>query len=175
MNHVSDTETPSGVLAVVAIVQNPPPSNPDLLLILDRIADPGNMGTIVRTAAAAGVDAVLAGPGCVDIYNPKVVRSTMGALIRLPVLSASWPEIEQLAADMTVWLAAADGRKTYHQVDWRLPSALIIGSEADGAGPKANNLAHQTVTIPISAQTESLNAAIAAGVILFEANRQRTP
>lgn len=173
MANVSDTETPAGVLAVAAMVAQPLPERPDMLLILDRVADPGNMGTILRTSAAAGVDGVLAGPGCVDVYNPKVVRSSMGAHLRLPVLSLSWKEIEAVVAGMAVWLAAADGRTSYTEVDWRQPSALIIGSEARGAGQKAYTLAHETVSIPMAAETESLNAAVAAGIILFEARRQR--
>ncbi len=174
MDHVSDTQTPSGVLAVIAIAPQTLPQTPEMLLILDRIADPGNMGTILRTSAAAGVDGVLAGPGCVDFYNPKVVRSSMGAHLRLPMMSLSWQEIEQIVDDMTVWLAAANGRTAYNEVNWRQPAALIIGSEASGAEQQAYDLAHQVVSIPMSAQTESLNAAVATGVILFEALRQRT-
>jgi TrmH family RNA methyltransferase len=174
MAHVSDTETPSGVLAVITITPQPLPQTPDLILVLDRIADPGNMGAIIRTSAASGVDALLAAPGCVDFYNPKVVRSSMGAHLRLPLLSLSWLEIEQHTAGTAVWLAAANGRIPHYAVDWRQPSTLIIGSEASGAGRKAANLAHNEVTIPMSAQTESLNAAVAAGIILFEARRQRT-
>lgn len=171
--HASDTETPSGVLGVVEIVPLPLPEPPQWLLILDRVADPGNMGTILRTSAAAGVDGVLAGPGCVDVYNPKVVRSSMGAHLRLPVLSLSWQEIEDKVAGMAVWVAAADGRTSYSEVDWKRPSALIIGSEARGAGQKAYTLAHESVNIPMAGETESLNAAVAAGVILFEGQRQR--
>jgi TrmH family RNA methyltransferase len=173
MAHASDTETPSGVLAVVSISPLPLPHSPNLLLILDRIADPGNLGTILRTSAAAGVDGVLLGPGCVDPYNPKVVRSSMGAHLRLPLLALSWPEIEQLVDGMAVWLAAADGHTPYAQVNWQQPSALIIGSEAAGAGQQASNLAQKTVYIPMHSQTESLNAAVATGILLFERLRQR--
>jgi TrmH family RNA methyltransferase len=172
--HVSDTETPAGVLAVVSIVQPDLPESPKLLLILDRLSDPGNMGTILRSSAASGIDGVLAGPGCVDIYNPKVVRSSMGALLRLPVLSLSWAEIGEVVAGMHVWLAAADGRINYTDVDWRQPSALIIGSEAHGAGQRAHHISHEVINIPMAAESESLNAAVAASVILFEARRQKT-
>jgi TrmH family RNA methyltransferase len=173
MAQASDTETPAGILAVVEFVPLALPQPADLLLVLDRVADPGNMGTILRTSAASGVDTVLAGPGCVDIYNPKVVRSSMGALVRLPVLSLPWPDIEQAVAGMAVWLAAADGRTSYTEVDWQQPSALIIGSEARGAGQQAYELADGTITIPMATETESLNAAVASAVILFEALRQR--
>jgi TrmH family RNA methyltransferase len=173
MAHASDTETPAGVLAVVEIVSQPLPESPGLLLVLDRIADPGNMGTILRSSAAAGVDGVLIGPGSVDIYNPKVVRSSMGALLRLPVLSLSWAEIGEAVEGMTVWLAAANGRTAYTAVNWQKPSALIIGSEAHGAGQLAKDIAHNTVSIPMASDTESLNAAVAAAIILFEARRQK--
>ncbi len=174
MNQASDTETPAGVLAVVPMIPRPLPAGPALLLILDRIANPGNLGTMLRTAAAAGADGVILGPGCVDAYNPKVVRGGMGAHLRLPLLPAGWPEIAELTAGMAVWLAAAGGPLAYYDVDWRQPSALIIGGEAAGASAPAYQLAGSTVSIPMQAETESLNAAVAAGIILFEAVRQRT-
>jgi len=174
MAHASDTETAAGVLAVVSTVTTELPESPDLLLILDRVADPGNMGTILRSSAASGVDGVLVAPGSVDIYNPKVVRSSMGALLRLPVLPFSWKEIKQTVKGMNVWLAAADGRTPYTEINWQQPSTLIIGSEAHGAGQRAYEIAHNPVRIPMAAETESLNAAVAASVILFEARRQKT-
>ncbi|HSM55237.1 MAG TPA: RNA methyltransferase [Candidatus Sulfomarinibacteraceae bacterium] len=173
MAAMSDVATPPGLLVVLPMAPRPLPENPDLLLILDAVRTPGNMGTMLRTAAAAGVDAVLLAPGCVDLYNPKVIRGGMGAHLRLPVHSAAWPEIKALTKGMAVWLAAADGAYPYTDVNWRRPSALIIGSEASGAGKHASGIATQTVYIPMHAATESLNAAIAAGVILFEAARQR--
>jgi tRNA G18 (ribose-2'-O)-methylase SpoU len=98
----------------------------------------------------------------------------MGALLRLPVLSLSWAEIGEVVAGMHVWLAAADGRINYTDVDWRQPSALIIGSEAHGAGQRAHHISHEVINIPMAAESESLNAAVAASVILFEARRQKT-
>ena len=174
MAAMSDTETPQGVLAVLGVVQRPFPSHPTFLLILDSIRDPGNLGTILRTAAAAGVDGVWLGPGCVDAYNPKVVRSSMGALLRLPLAGGGWPEITASAEKLTVYLAAADGERVYTAVDWTQPCALIIGSEASGAGRQAHQLAHERISIPIKSHTESLNAAVASAVILFEAVRQRS-
>lgn len=170
---VSDTETPAGVLAVLPVIQLPLPDHPTLLLILDRLADPGNLGTMIRTAAAAGVDGVLLAPGCVDAYNPKTVRATMGALLRLPVQSLSWAAIEETTAGLSVWLAAADGPIEYTDVDWRKPVALVIGSEASGVGAEALALGRGRIAVPMAAQTESLNAAAAAAAILFEARRQR--
>lgn len=169
----SDTESPSGIMAVLPMIELPMPDRPTLLLILDRVADPGNLGAMVRTAAAAGADGVLLSPGCVDAYNPKAVRATMGALLRLPVLSLSWGEIERKSAGLAVYLAAADGPVEYTAVDWRQPAALVIGSEASGVGPEALALGGQQVSVPMAARTESLNAAAAAAVLLFEARRQR--
>jgi RNA methyltransferase, TrmH family len=174
MAAMSDTETPQGVLAVMGVVQRPFPPQPTLLLILDSIRDPGNLGTILRTAGAAGVDGVWLGPGCVDAYNPKVVRSSMGALLRLPLAGGSWSEIAASTKGLVVYLAAADGAVAYTAVDWTQPTALIIGSEASGAGQQAHRLAYERIAIPIQSHTESLNAAVAAGVILFEVMRQRS-
>jgi TrmH family RNA methyltransferase len=173
MAAMSDTETAPGVLAVLPIAPRPLPAAPSLLVILDSVANPGNLGSILRTAAAAGVDGVLLGPGCVDAYNPKVVRGSMGAVLRLPVWAENWEVIGRLAAGLDVWLAAARDGTTYTAVDWHRPSALLIGSEAQGAGAQAERLATGRVTIPMRDETESLNAAMAAGILLFEAARQR--
>jgi TrmH family RNA methyltransferase len=175
MQAMSDTTTPAGILAVLPTQPRPLPPQPSLLLVLDEISTPGNLGTMLRTAGAAGVDGVLLGPGCVDLYNPKVVRGSMGAHLRLPVHSQTWPEITAALAGMQVWLAAVEAERAYAYtaVNWRQPSALIIGSEAAGAGAEARRLANGSITIPMHAATESLNAAMAAGIILFEAARQR--
>ena len=173
MRRMSDTQTPPGVLAVIPFPDLPWPSQPELLLILDQVGNPGNLGTMLRTAAAAGVSGVLLAPGCVDAYNPKTVRGGMGAHLRLPVRAASWAEISELCAELAVWTAVADGHTSYTQVNWRQPTGLIIGGEASGPGAEAAQLSQGTTHIPMHAATESLNAAVAAAVILFEAARQR--
>jgi TrmH family RNA methyltransferase len=173
MAEMSDTETAPGVLAVLPMAPRPWPDAPELVVILDAVTNPGNLGTILRAASAAGAGGVLLGPGCVDPYNPKVARGSMGALLRLPVLSASWEEIGQMTAGLDVWLAAARDGTAYTAVDWRRPAAVLIGGEARGAGAAAEQLATGRVTIPMHDDTESLNAALAAGIILFEAARQR--
>lgn len=173
MAAMSDTETPAGVLVVAAMSARPLPARPSLLLILDGVQNPGNLGSMLRTAAAAGVDGVLLGPGCVDAYNPKVLRGSMGAHLRLPIQALTWAEMEPMVAGLTVWLADVAEGVAYTAVSWRTPSALIIGSEAWGAGEEALALANGRCTIPMHAATESLNAALAAGIILFEAARQR--
>ncbi|MFN2134751.1 MAG: TrmH family RNA methyltransferase [Candidatus Promineifilaceae bacterium] len=170
---MSDTETAPGVLAVVRIDERPLPQRPSFVLILDGLATPGNLGTILRTAGATAVDAVLLSSGSVDIYNPKVVRGAMGAHLRVPVRRFTWAEIAAYTAGLAVWTAEARGEQNYAQIDWRQPSALIIGNEAHGAGAEAQALARGSAVIPMAAATESLNAATAAAVILFEAYRQR--
>jgi RNA methyltransferase, TrmH family len=173
MTDMSDTESPPGILAVVPIRPKPLPARPSLLLVLDAITNPGNLGAMLRTAGAAGVEGALLGPGCVDAYNPKVVRGGMGIHLRLPLQALTWAQMETAVTGLRVWAAAADGNTPYTAVPWQEPSALIIGNEARGASQAALALAHGRITIPMRDATESLNAAVAAGVILFEAVRQR--
>jgi TrmH family RNA methyltransferase len=173
MAAMSDVVTPPGILLVMPMEPSPLPQHPDLLLILDAVRTPGNLGTMLRTAAAAGVDGVLLGPGTVDLYNPKVIRGAMGAHLRLPVHSMEWAQISEVSSGLAVYLASIDGTLPYTDANWRQPSALIIGSEASGPGAEAGALATHRVYIPMHARTESLNAAIAAAVVLFEAARQR--
>lgn len=171
---LTDTVTPQPLVAVVPQPSLSPPAEPSLLLVLDRLRDPGNLGTILRTAVAAGVDEVLLAPGTVEPYNPKVVRAGMGAHFRLPMaVGVRWPEIAQRLAGLTVWLADSAASLAYDQLDWCKPSALIVGGEAAGAGDVANSVAQGRVHIPMCAETESLNAAVATAIILFEAARQR--
>jgi len=173
MRAMSDTQTPQGVLAVVPFPQLVPPSAPSLLLVVDGMRDPGNLGTLLRTAEAAGVEEVLLAPGTVDPYNPKVVRGAMGTHFRLPIHAQGWSEIADALCGMRILLADVQGKQVYDKVDWRAPSALIVGGEAEGASTRARELASTTVSIPMQGGTESLNAAIASAIILFEAARQR--
>ncbi len=169
----SDTVTPQGILVVLPFPDLPRPEHATFTLILDRLRDPGNLGTILRTALAAGVEQLLLAPGTVDFSNPKVVRAAMGAHLRLPVLDAGWDTIADAVKGCNVWLAAASKKNRYTDVDWTRPSALIVGSEAHGAGTEARALARGKVSIPMASDVESLNAAIASAVILFEVVRQR--
>ena len=174
MKSLSDTETPQGLLAVLQI-SNLPISNPlDFILIPDQIRDPGNLGTLLRTAAAAGVQAILIPPETTDAFAPKVVRSGMGAHFRLPIHSMMWGEIEQMSksANLQVYLADMDGRSCL-ETDLRQPLALIVGSEAEGACEEAQKLATQIISIPMMGMMESLNAGVAGSVLMFEVVRQR--
>lgn len=174
MRHMSDTQQPQGVIGVFPLPQITPPPAPERVLILDAIRDPGNLGTLLRTAAAAGVQAVLVAPGCVDPYNPKVLRAGMGAHFRVPLAEMDWSRIGTYCAGLRVCLADAAGDTRYDLADWRAGWALITGSEAHGASAEAQQIASARVYIPMAAATESLNAATAAAVILFEAQRQRS-
>jgi TrmH family RNA methyltransferase len=167
----ADTQAPQGILAVVPFIQLRP--GPGLVLIVDRLRDPGNLGTMLRSAEAAGVGEVLLAPDTVDHYNPKVVRGAMGAHLSLAVAALDWPDIGERVRGRTVWLADAGGEVAYDAVDWTQPSALIVGGEAHGAGKQAGALATGRVSIPMAGGAESLNAAMAATVILFEVARQR--
>ncbi|MEM7115417.1 MAG: RNA methyltransferase [Chloroflexota bacterium] len=170
---ISDTKTPSGILLLLPQQTATLPTHPDLLLILDGVANPGNLGAMLRTAGAVGVDGVLLAPNCVDLYNPKVVRGSMGALLRVSVWEQTWAEIEAAVSGLSVWLSVVEAETSYTAVSWQNPSALIIGSEAHGVSQEARRLATNHLTIPMADATESLNAAVAAGIILFEAVRQR--
>ena len=176
LRSVSDTVAPQGLLVVLSISALPYPDNLDFAFIPDAVRDPGNLGTMLRTAAAAGVGAVFLPPGGADPFSPKVVRAAMGAHFRVPVFSLSWEEIHNHlnAYALRVYLAAAGAGEIYTQADFRSPLALIIGGEAEGAGQKARRLAAGYVHIPMSADVESLNAAIAAALLMFEVVRQRS-
>lgn len=149
-----------------------------VLLILDNLADPGNMGMILRTALAADVAEVLLTAGCVDYFSPKVVRAASGAHVALPVeVAQTWESIARkvvvhCGSTMRVLLAETTSSALYYEQDLRQPFALIVGNEAHGPSESASRLATQTITIPLSNRVESLNAAMAAGIILYEAVRQ---
>lgn len=175
MEYCSDTETPQSLLAVLPFPKPRGEPLPSLVLIVDRLSDPGNLGTILRTAQAAWVDRVYLSPGTVDAYNPKVVRSAMGAHFHLPIVSAPWPKIAEEASHwkLAPWLATSRQGAEYDKVDWTRPAALIVGGEAEGASPEAEALAPHRVRIPMPGGGESLNAAVAAGVLMYEVLRQR--
>lgn len=173
MRGISDTQQPQGILGVFPMPTPAFPPDASRIVILDSIRDPGNLGTILRTSAAAGVQAVLLSPTCVDPYNPKALRGGMGAHFRVPVIETDWEQIAGYCYNSPIYLADSEGDLSYEAADWVSPWALIIGGEADGAGQEALALAQHRVFIPMAAATESLNAAIATGIILFEAARQR--
>lgn len=171
---LSETVTPQGVAAVVELPRLRVPAPRTLTLLLDQVRDPGNAGTLLRSAAAAGVELVVFGPETVDPFNEKVLRAGMGAHFRLPIRSCEqWDEV--LAwVDITqpLYLAEAAGEMSYDEVDWTVATTLVVGGEASGAGAWVRQQA-VAIGIPMQRETESLNAAVAGSVILFEAARQR--
>jgi TrmH family RNA methyltransferase len=170
---IADTESPQGVLALCPIPEiSANPQKPLLLLIADQVRDPGNLGTMLRTAWAVGVSAIFLTPGTIDHTNPKVIRAAMGAHFYLPIIKGDWCAIQVETQETKVWVADATMGTSYDAVNWKEDVTIIIGGEAAGAGTQAHKLA-ASVHIPMQSTTESLNAAIACAVILFEAARQR--
>ena len=170
----SETKTSQGILAVLdhTLLSIPHPVN--FILIPDQIRDPGNLGTLIRTSAAAGVQAVLLPPEIADAFAPKVIRAGMGAHFRLPIHAMDWEEIKQVCKTgrLQVFLADMDGQPCW-ETDFRNPLALIVGGEAEGASEHARELANKIVSIPMPGEAESLNAGGAGAVLMFEVVRQR--
>ena len=169
----SGTETPPGLVAIVQAPLLHPPSPLDLALVLDGIADPGNLGTMLRTALAAGVQLVLLTGDTVDPFNPKVVRAAVGAHFHLPMRSVAPADLPSSVEGLDLWLAEARTGIPHARVDWRPPCALIIGNEAHGPSEAVRALPARRVYVPTAQESESLNAAMATGVLLFEIARQR--
>jgi TrmH family RNA methyltransferase len=174
LDSLSETENSQGIFAVLEHKALPYPEKPDFVLILDQVRDPGNLGTLLRSAHAAGVQAVLLPPETADAFNPKVVRSGMGAHFRLPILSLDWEQIRARSSGLTIHLAEMEGAVPCWQADLRSPLALIVGGEAEGASAEGRRLADRLVCIPMPGGNESLNAAVAGSILLFEVVRQRT-
>jgi len=174
LQSLSETETSQGIIAVLNDSPIPIPDSLNFIIIPDSIRDPGNLGTLLRSADAAGVQAVFLPPETTDAFAPKVVRSGMGAHFRLPIHSMTWDEIEQIGklAGLKVFLADMDGQSCW-ETDFRQPLALIVGGEAEGASESARKIANTFVNIPMAGKTESLNAAVAGSVLMFEVARQR--
>ena len=177
LDSLSDVETSQGVL-LLARRPSPAATGLDLgfALVLAGVQNPGNAGGLVRTAEAAGVTALFAGEGTADLFAPKALRGAMGSAFRMPVREGTTASaIAALkTAGTTVW-AAADGGRPYDAVDWRAPSALVVGNEGAGLPDAVAAACSGRVTVPMAGRVESLNVGVAAGVILFEAARQRRP
>ena len=170
----AETESPQGVLAIVPIPQRgfddlQPPHDRTRLLLLDALQDPGNVGTIVRTAAALGVTATVAFPGTVDLWNAKVVRSAMGAHFHHLCFPSTWDAFDtfRLRSDTAVWAADALGAPL-----GAAPSparvALVVGNEGSGLSDDARRRADHVVALPLAPGADSLNVAVAAGILLYE-------
>jgi len=173
MSQISGTETPQGILAVLRQQALPFPADPSFLILVDQVRDPGNMGTLLRTAEAAGADGVILTPGTVNAFSPKVLRSGMGAHFHLPIHALPWQEIAPLLKGLPVFLATADASLPIWDVDFTQPCVLLLGGEAFGATPMGEALATDRVAIPMPGRAESLNAAMAGGILIAEVLRQR--
>lgn len=179
MKKIADTETPQGVIAVCnmqTITLENLLAQGKLLLVLDRVGDPGNIGTMLRTVDAAGLGGLILLKGSADIYAPKTVRSSMGSLFHLPVL-AGIEEQEFLKrakqAGYEVLVTALDGADNLYEADLSGRIALVMGNEANGVTESLLAQADKRVFIPMQGKAESLNVAMAAGIIMFEALRRK--
>ena len=178
-DRMSQTQTPQGIMAVVRMkdssISDMLTDNP-LLILVENLQDPGNLGTILRTAEGAGVTGILMDRECVDIYNPKTIRSTMGSVYRMPFVYVEdlGKGIQDLKdKGITTYAAHLEGTNSYDEEDLTNPCAFLIGNEGNGPRREIADMADCYVKIPMLGQVESLNAAIASSVLMFEAARQR--
>lgn len=179
---ISDTQTPQGVLCVMKMPQYTlrdmvmtERKNP-LFVLLEDIQDPGNLGTILRAGEGAGVDGVIMTKNTVDIFHPKVIRSTMGSIFRVPFIITDdiLSTLRTLkTSGVKVYAAHLEESTDYDTCDYTAPSAFLIGSEANGLKRETADMADCYIKIPMQGQVESLNAAMASAVLLYEAVRQR--
>ena len=178
--YVSDTKTPQGILCVVRqstyCLEDILEAEDAHLLVLDNLQDPGNLGTILRTAEGAGVTGIIISKESVDIYNPKVIRSTMGSIYRVPFVYVE--DLKEAIAKVKAhgiftYAAHLDGKNSYDKEDYTKKTAFLIGNEGNGLRKEIADLADTWIRIPMQGQVESLNAAIAPSVLMFETARQR--
>ena len=178
---MSDTQTPQGILALAKqyeyvlsdLLSAPGPAH---LMILENLQDPGNLGTILRAGEGAGITGVIMSRDTVDIYNPKVIRSTMGSVYRMPfVYVEHLPETLEVLAEAGIHSYAAHlkGKNSYDQEDYTRGTAFLIGNEGNGLRDEVADAAECYIKIPMCGEVESLNAAVASSVLMFEAARQR--
>lgn len=187
MNKMSDTQTPQGVLAVISQYhytkeevmegynQDDEGAAP-LILVLENIQDPGNLGTMLRSGEGAGVTGVILSKGCADIHNPKVIRSTMGSIFRMPFIYVE--DVPQMLKELHdcgihTYAAHLKGQKNYDEFDYRQPTAFLIGNEGNGLTKETADAAETYVLIPMKGEVESMNAATSSAILTFEASRQR--
>lgn len=177
---MSDTRTPQGILAVIKMAEyeigDIIAHDNGLYVIVENLQDPGNLGTIIRMSEAAGVDGIIMSPNTVDIYNPKTIRSTMGSLYRVPFVYADdfAGTLERMKSKgVELYAAHLEGSVEYTEPDYTKASAFVIGNEGNGLTDAVTNICSNRIRIPMAGKVESLNAAIAASVLTFEAARQR--
>lgn len=177
INLITDVKTPQGIIAVIEKNNNMKQIDysQDIILALDGVQDPGNLGTILRTADSANLKQIILSKTCADSYNPKVVRSTMGAIFRINII-----EVEDLKDTLKeiqknnfkVMVTALDTEKSVYDVDYN-KKVIVIGNEANGVSKEIQELADEKVIIPMLGKTESLNASVAAGIMIYEYVRRK--
>ena len=173
--YVSDTQSPQGILAVIKMDDADDTIKENVIFALDDLQDPGNLGTILRSLDSAGIDTLLLSKGTVDLYNPKVIRSTMGAIFRVKVLENLdlKEKLLQLKDDgYKVVITSLDTNETHYNLDFKEKLVIVIGNEAKGVKKEIQDLADIKVKIPMLGRTESLNASVAASIIAYEKVRQ---
>lgn len=179
MKKIADTETPQGIIAVCKMQENKIDdllAEGKMLLVLDRVGDPGNIGTMLRTADAAGVGGLVLLKGCADIYAPKTVRASMGSLFHLPIVAGMSEEyFTDIAkrAGYELLVTSLEGADNLYQADLSGRIAFVMGNEANGVSDTLLKEADKKVFIPMQGRAESLNVAMAAGIVMFEAMRKR--
>lgn len=180
LQKLTDTETPQGIAAIAGYLPKtladlPHSANP-FYVVLDAIQDPGNLGTIIRTADAAGVDAVILLPGCCNAFSPKVIRSTAGSIFTIPIVYAESDTLLSWLRTRQVQLAVTDvsADNNIFKSDLRKAVAIVFGNEAHGVSSRLKMAADSFITIPILGKAESLNVATSAAICLYEGVRQRT-
>ncbi|MEH7236270.1 TrmH family RNA methyltransferase [Bacillus sp. JJ1562] len=169
MQEISDTDTSQGVAAICEQYSAEEDRHFSKLLLIDAVQDPGNLGTMIRTADAAGIDAVIIGEGSVDVYNSKVVRSTQGSIFHIPIIKANLQgTIEQLKqSGIKVYGTSLKNAVDYKQAVAQDSFALLVGNEGNGVDPELLEKTDQNLYIPIYGKSESLNVAVAAGILLY--------
>jgi len=175
MEKISEAKTPQGLLAVAKITKAELPTNSKRILILDNLQDPGNLGTIIRTADATAFDAIIISKNSVDLYSPKVVRSTMGSLFHLPIITNAdlEKEITNLKEkNFTIYMSLLDNdSKNLFEENLKTPLAIVIGNEGNGISKELIPYGDVKLKIPMPGKSESLNASIAASILMYETIR----
>ncbi len=180
LKEISDTQNPQGIIAVVRFNKNSLnealKERNNFLILLDRVQDPGNMGTIIRTADALGANGILITSGCVDPYNPKTIRATMGSIFHIPLIH--YDNVDEVLLDLKkrnieVISTGLESSRPCYEIDFTKDFVLVIGNEASGISERVQELSDTIVKIPMQGRAESLNAAIASGIVMYEASRQR--
>jgi len=178
MDRISDTRTSQGILLIVSFPDIPLNDQADPVIVLDNIRDPGNMGTILRSAAALDMGLAILTPGTTDPFSPKVMRAAMGAQFHLPIRWMNAKDIRKFCKDsnkpeLSILLTDASSTKNCWEMDLCKPVCLIIGSEADGISAEIKDIGDDSLSIPMGSLMESFNAAVSSSILMYEIKRQR--